>query len=79
VVGHVYDGEPLIYVAPSTGNATTVARYEHTVIVVGYGDDAVVGDDTVTVLDGAQTYARSLAQFLSSWGALGNMAIVAGP
>ena len=65
--------QPYLYVAPSSGNATTVAPFEHTVIVTGYGAE------TVTVLDGAATYTRSLAQFLRSWGVLGNMAIVAGP
>ncbi|MBL8059019.1 MAG: LysM peptidoglycan-binding domain-containing protein [Anaerolineales bacterium] len=73
VTGHVADGQAYLYVAPSSGNATTVAPFEHTVIVTGY--DA----ETVTVLDGAGTYTRSLAQFLRSWGVLGNMAIVAGP
>jgi uncharacterized protein YvpB len=73
VTGHVQDGQPQAYISPTTGNVTTVARFEHTVIVTGYGED------TVTVLDGALTYTRTQAQFLRSWAALGNMAIVAGP
>lgn len=73
VVGHVWDGAPLIYVAPASGQAVTVARFEHTVLVTGYGDG------TVTVLDGAQTYTTTLAQFQRSWSVLGNMAIVVGP
>jgi uncharacterized protein YvpB len=73
VIGHVTDGEPYLYVAPYTGNVTTVARFEHTVIVTGYGEDSV------TVLDGAATYTVGLSRFLRSWGVLGNMAIVVGP
>jgi uncharacterized protein YvpB len=71
VVGAVSNGTATAYTAASTGHTTVVARLEHTVIVVGYGAD------TVTVLDGGQQYDRSLAQFLASWGVLGNMAIAA--
>lgn len=73
VVGHVEPGTSYLYVAPSTGSAATVAPFEHTVIVSGYTAE------TVTVTDGAQSYARSLDQFLQSWGALGSQAISAGP
>ncbi len=71
VVGAVQNGTAAEYTAASTGRTTVVAAYEHTVIVVGYGAD------TVSVLDGGQTYTRSLAQFSASWGVLGNMAITA--
>lgn len=70
VVGHVWNGTPVAYTAPSTGRTTTVAAQEHTVIVVGYGAD------TVTVLDGWSTYTRTRAEFMASWGVLGNMAIM---
>ena len=70
VVGHVWNGTPVNYTAPSTGRTTVVAAQEHTVIVVGYGAD------TVTVLDGWSTYTRTRAEFMASWGVLGNMAIV---
>lgn len=73
VIGHVWDGAGQTYVAPSTGNPVTVARYEHTVIVTGYTAE------TVTVLDGAFTTTHTWAQFLRSWGVLGNQAIVVGP
>lgn len=72
VIGGVTSGTALQYTAPSTGRTTLVAPYEHTVLVIGYGAD------TVTVLDGGRQYTRTLAQFLASWGVLGNMAIVAG-
>jgi LysM repeat protein/uncharacterized protein YvpB len=73
VIGAVRDGVAVQYTAPSTGHTTLVAPYEHTVIVVGYGPDSI------TVLDGGQRYSRTLAQFLASWGVLGNMAIAAQP
>lgn len=71
VVGHVEPGESVVYVA-ADGRRTMVARFEHTVIVVGYTAEAV------TVVDGARTYSRPLDQFLRSWGVLRNMAITAG-
>ncbi len=70
VVGHVDGGEPVIYTA-ADGRRTVVARYEHTVIVVGYDETSV------TVVDGARTYARPLDVFLESWGVLRNQAITA--
>jgi uncharacterized protein YvpB len=69
VVGHVERGGPTEY-TPGHGRPTVVARYEHTVIVVGYTPARV------TVLDGRKTYSRPLDTFLQSWGVLGNMAIV---
>lgn len=75
VVGQVGYGTPASYTAASTGHTTTVAAYEHTVMVIGYGAD------TVTVLDGGTgtAYTRSRAQFMASWGVLGNMAVVWAP
>lgn len=69
VVGHVEPGTSEIYTA-GDGRATVVARFEHTVIVVGYSSD------TVTVVDGARRYERPLERFLESWGALRNMVVV---
>jgi uncharacterized protein YvpB len=76
VTGHVWDGMPVAYKAPSTGRVVTVARYEHTIIVTGYA--AGPGWEQVTVVDGRQTYSTTLAQFLRSWSALGNMAVTLG-
>ncbi len=42
-------------------------------MVIGYGPD------TVTILDGGTAFLRSRAQFLASWGALGDMAVLGGP
>jgi uncharacterized protein YvpB len=72
VTGHVEEGVGQIYTA-ADGRRTIVAPFEHTVIVVGYDEDSV------TVVDGANTYRRSLERFLASWGALRNMAITAAP
>ena len=72
VIGHVTDGYALPYTT-SDGETTSVAPYEHTVIVMGYTPDAV------TILDGGQVYTRSLSSFLNSWGVLGNLAVMHGP
>ncbi len=72
VVSQVAYGSGVAYTAASDGHTTTVAAYEHTVMVIGYAND------TVTILDGGTAYTRSRAQFLASWGALGNMAVLWG-
>ncbi len=68
VIGNVWNGSPVSYTSES-GKTTTVARYEHTVIVIGY--DAY----GVTVVDGNMVYWRAKADFLNSFSVLGNMAI----
>jgi len=72
VVSQVGYGTPAAYTAASDGHTTTVVPFEHTVMVIGYGPD------TVTILDGGTAYLRSRAQFLASWGALNNMAVLGG-
>jgi predicted double-glycine peptidase len=52
VIGHVERGTPVPYTA-SDGHATTVARFQHTVVVTGYSANGV------TFLDGAWVYSRS--------------------
>ena len=71
ITQHVGAGAPEYYRAPSTQNISVVARYEHTVIVYGYSETEVY------ILDGANKYTRSLDDFLDSWSALGNMAVLA--
>jgi uncharacterized protein YvpB len=61
------------YYTPEDGNTTIVAHYEHTVMVIGYNDN------NVTIMDNGNTYTRSILQFLSSWSALDNMAILSHP
>jgi len=72
IVGSVQNGIP-VYYSPADGLDTVVARYEHTVIVTGYSQNKVY------FLNGANIYTRSVEQFLDSWSALGNMAIITSP
>ncbi|MBL6965275.1 MAG: C39 family peptidase [Anaerolineales bacterium] len=69
IIGRVALGTPVAYTS-ADGAQTIVARFEHTVIVIGY-------DETrVTVLDGDWVYQRSVKDFLDSWAVLGNMAVI---
>lgn len=68
VTGHVEPGEGIAY--EIDGEGTTVARYEHTVIVTGYDSQDVI------LLDGKDAYRRKTEIFLQSWGALENMAVL---
>lgn len=72
VINNTLSGWPIQYTA-SNGNTTTVAHYEHTVLVIGYDPDYV------TLLDGNLVYQRTVQQFLDSWSVLGNMAITIQP
>jgi uncharacterized protein YvpB len=69
VVGDVWPGSATFYTA-SDGNTVPVVHYEHTVIVIGYDQQSV------TVLDGEETYDRTIQEFINSWSILGYMAIV---
>lgn len=68
VIGGVRTGRPVLFTAPD-GSVVTVAAYQHTVLVIGYGPDYF------TFLDGKQEYHRSINQFSESWKVLGNMAV----
>lgn len=54
----------------SNGNTTTVARYEHTWIVIGYNSA------NITVVDSTWTYNVQISHFKERWEALGNQAII---
>ena len=69
VVGHIARGTPVPYTS-SDGHETTVARFEHTVIAIGYSEYKI------TVLDGAKVYDRHKGEFLKSWGVLENQAVI---
>ncbi|KPL71826.1 C39 family peptidase [Leptolinea tardivitalis] len=71
VIYNTVPGNPIQY-QDSDGNITTVAYYEHTVIVYGYTPN------TVYIADNGRYYERTLQVFLASWSALNNMAIMAG-
>jgi hypothetical protein len=70
VIGNVWAGFGGVPYTASDGETLIVARYEHTVIITGYGPDSV------TVIDNNLNYRVPLEQFLSSWGVLGNMVVV---
>ncbi len=71
VIGSVAPySHPVEYTA-SDGQTTTVAAYEHTVMLIGYDETSA------TFADNGMVYTRPLEQFFSSWGVLGNMAITA--
>jgi uncharacterized protein YvpB len=72
VIGQMWGGTPLQYEA-SDGSTTTVAAYEHTMILTGYSPDTVQLLDAYT---GMYQYYR-LGTFLNSWAVLGNMAVFA--
>jgi len=69
VVGHIAQGTPVPYTT-SGGAVTTVSKFEHTVIAVGYTENKI------TVLDGARVYTRHKGEFLKSWGVLKNQAVI---
>jgi uncharacterized protein YvpB len=71
VIYNTVPGNPIQY-QDSEGNITTVAYYEHTIMLSGYTPDSVF------ISDNGRYYDRTLPVFLASWGALGNMAILAG-
>lgn len=68
VVGHVEIGKGVEYKVE--GQIVTVARFEHTVIAIGYDEK------NIKILDGKTIYSRPTTTFAKSWGALKNMAIV---
>lgn len=70
VIGSMISGYPIEYTA-SDGHKTTVAHYEHTMVVIGYGPDQVHVVDAYTGI--RQTYRQ--ATFMASWGVLGRMAV----
>lgn len=73
-VGSVYNGWPTYFTA-SDGKVSIVANYEHVVQVIGYD----LADNTVEIWDNGRYYPRNIAQFLRSWSALDNMAIISHP
>jgi len=71
VIGQIWRGTPVKYTAPG-GHKTTVARFEHTMIVVGYTPTTVELVDSYT----GQHQTHPLRDFLASWKTLGDMAVV---
>lgn len=70
VIGQMWGGTPYQY-TDVHGKTTTVAYFEHTMILIGYNSSAV---QVVDVYSGAaQTY--KLSSFLASWAVLDQMAV----
>lgn len=69
VIGNMVYSNPLKFV-DKQGNAVTVAPYEHVVILTGY-------DETnITYLNNGNFFSVPTEVFLTSWGVLGNMAVI---
>ncbi len=62
-------GAGQLYTA-ADGQTTLVARYEHTVMAIGYTPDSV------TLLDGSLIYTRPMDQFMAAWSAVGRLAVI---
>jgi uncharacterized protein YvpB len=69
VIGHVRRGTPVPYTG-SDGEETIVAKFEHTVIAIGYTENKI------KVLDGYKIYDVYQGEFMKSWNVLENLAVV---
>lgn len=71
VIGNMVGGIPAEY-TDKEGNTTTVAAYEHTVIVTGYNQE------NIRYLNNGRFYEIPIEVFLNSWGVLNNMVVYYG-
>jgi LysM repeat protein len=71
IIGAMWNGTPLIYTALD-GKTTTVARYEHAMILIGYDSQYVRVVDSAS----GKTQTYTVHAFRTSWAVLGNMAVV---
>mgnify|MGYP000853829025 CR=1 FL=1 len=69
VIGNMVYSDPVKYI-DKQGNTVTVAPYEHVVILVGYDES------TITYMNNGFFYSVPIDVFLTSWGVLGNMAVI---
>ena len=72
VIGGVWAGTPITYTAKD-GSQTIVAKYEHTMLMIGYDQNYVYLIDAGN--GGQQTH--SIKNFKNSWAVLGNLAVTA--
>lgn len=68
VIGNCVGGVPYEY-TDSQGNTTTVAAYEHVVIVTGYTNE------TIRYMNNGKFYDIPNEYFINSWSVLGNMVV----
>lgn len=69
VIGNMVYSYPVKYI-DKEGNAVTVAPYEHVVILTGYDETSI------TYMNNGLFYSVPTEVFLTSWGVLGNMAVI---
>ncbi|NOH14041.1 MAG: LysM peptidoglycan-binding domain-containing protein [Chloroflexi bacterium] len=70
VIGGVWSGTGVSYTS-NDGHTSTVAAYEHTMIMIGYDDSLVHLVDAGS----GRTLTTSVSSFRNSWGVLDNMAV----
>jgi uncharacterized protein YvpB len=70
VIGHMWGGKSQMYTAQD-GSQVKVARFEHTMILIGYDEWEV------TLIDASygKSWSYPVKEFLRSWKVLGNMAV----
>lgn len=73
VIGQMWPGNPVNYTA-TDGHTTAVARFEHTMVLVGYDPARVHVVDAFS----GRTLSYPVKRFLASWKVLGRMAVVGG-
>lgn len=71
IIGLMWAGDPVIFTTED-GAKTTVARFEHTMILTGYSETQVQVIDSYTGL----LFSFSLDSFLRSWAVLKNQAVL---
>lgn len=74
VIGQMWSGKP-VKIKLKSGKFVTVAKNEHTMIVIGYDSKLVYVVDAYS----GKTQAYSKSVFFKSWSVLGNMAITGQP
>jgi len=71
VIGRMVYSPPVTYI-DGAGRSVVVAAYEHVVILTGYDVKA----DTIRFMSNGIFYDIPTQTFLTSWGVLGNMAVI---
>ena len=69
VIGNMEYSEPVLY-TDTQGRTATVAPYQHVVILTGYDEDSL------RYMNNGKFYDEPVDVFLTSWGVLGNMAVI---
>jgi|GEM_PF-360224 len=69
IIGNLEYSEPVEYV-DKAGNTVIVAPYEHVVILTGYNEESI------RYMNNGKFFDAPTEVFLTSWGVLGNMAVI---